>query len=164
MQKIKLSSANNMREIEGQLGAVETPLNKLIFSLSTIIYDKPRAHKTNNYGERGPPCLIPLLGNKDPSISPFSKKEQKTKEIHLIIRSSNLTSKPNLIIMPLRKDHSTRSYALLISSFKATYPVLPPLCCLIQCIASKPSKTLSVINLLGPKHFEDHQSLHPKPI
>ena len=64
-----------------------------------------------------------------------------------LIKSVHFLSKPNLSIKFIRKVHSTRSYALLIS-FKAIEPVFPVLLFFRWCKVSKATRMLSVIRRL----------------
>lgn len=66
-------------------------------------------------------------------------------------KSTHCSNNPNLSIIRLKKVHSTRSYALLISSLTTICPVRTCLLFHIQCNISNATVVLSVISLLGTK-------------
>lgn len=70
--------------------------------------------------------------------------------MHFITKSIHRCSTPSLFIT-LRNFHSFRSYALLISRFKAIYPNFPINLQFMVFIASKATIMLSKINLPGTK-------------
>lgn len=63
--------------------------------------------------------------------------------------------KPNLSIILSRQGHLAWSKALLMSSLIAMRTSFPLLYWLMQCIISKATRTLSVINLFGKKALWD---------
>ena len=68
------------------------------------------------------PCLIPLVGKIIPHGSPFTKTEYEIVFTQLITRFIHLSLKPIFLIIAFKKNHSTQSYALLISNFSVIYP------------------------------------------
>ena len=75
-----------------------------------------------------------------------------------LIKSVHFLSKPNLSIKFSRKVHSTRSYALLISRFKAIEPVFPVLLFFRWCKVSKATRMLSVIRQLDGNVLWDSET------
>lgn len=74
---------------------------------------------------------------------------------HIIINEIHFSWKPIFCIIPSKKGHSTRSYALLMSSLMAIRPFFPFLFWSMQCIVSKATWTLSVICLPRTKALWD---------
>ena len=75
-----------------------------------------------------------------------------------LIKSVHFLSKPNLSIKFIRKVHLTRSYALLISSFKAIELVFPVLLFFRWCKVSKATRMLFVIRRLDRKVLWDSET------
>jgi hypothetical protein len=68
---------------------------------------------------------MPLVSLKEGDRTPLTLTEKLTEETHFITKSHHLVGKLKANMMEWRKFHSTRSYALAISSLIAHAPVLP---------------------------------------
>ena len=75
-------------------------------------------------GDSGSPCRNPLLDLKYPCDVPLITIENHMLEISRQTRSINRSPKPNARNMIIIGLQDIRSYALLISSFRATFPPL----------------------------------------
>ena len=113
--------------------------------------DRPSAHSRNKYGDSESPCLRPLDGEMKPRGSPLIRTEYDVVVTVYIANSTHLVSKPSLSIICRKKPYSTLSYALLMSSLTAIWPVLPFLLFLILYKNSYATEVLSVMSRLGTK-------------
>lgn len=117
----KLSYANNKWLILGAFSATTIPPSCVLLLFKR--HDKSSAQRRKRYGEIGSPCLIRLDGLNSSNLSPLKSTEKDTVVTHFIIKSIHLFLKPNLAIVEAKYGHSTRSYALDISSLRAQYPL-----------------------------------------
>ena len=102
-------------------------------------------------GDRGSLCLRPLLGIIHPFGSLLSRTEYETEEMHSMIREVHWKLNPILIIIASKYPHSTRSYALLMSSLTAIN-LDPPLRLFFrECSISNATRMLSEIKRPGTK-------------
>ena len=145
LQNRRLSSAKNKWV---SLGPCLHKLNPVISPLLAALFIRPRrpsVHKRNRNGERQSPCLRPLEGWIKPFGSPFTSMEQVTVLTHTMIRPIHCSQNPIFLITFSKNTHSTLTYALLISNFKAINPFEPELQCFMVCKVSKAMRILSVM-------------------
>ncbi|KAK9199959.1 hypothetical protein WN944_015153 [Citrus x changshan-huyou] len=83
-----------------------------------------------------------------PFATPLINTEKLAVEMQFITRFTHFLEKPSFCMVHLTKLHSTLSYALLISNFRATKPFLLLLLCLILFKHSYPMIMLSVMSRL----------------
>ena len=143
-----LSSTKNKWEIHGSCALAETPWRWPYAEDWCRSADNPSAQKRNKKGEIGFPCLKPRVGIMWPWGLPFILTEYVTEIIHCIIRFTHLSLKPIFCMICFKQPHSTRSKALLISSFKAISQTLLLVFWFRWCIISKTTRTLSVMRRL----------------
>lgn len=77
-------------------------------------------------GDRGSPCLIPLLRVKVYVSFPLTSTEKETERTQFITQPHQSPSNTNLLKVASKKSHSTLSYAFDMSHFRAIQP--PPTC------------------------------------
>ena len=109
LQKKRLSSANSRWKILGLALATRRP--SIFFSASAPLKSEIKAsvHMMNKKGERGSPCLNPLLGKIHPLGCPLTTIWYVTDVTQHIMRSTSLLSNPIFNIKAARKLHSTLS-------------------------------------------------------
>lgn len=113
------SSANKRWDIEGPVMETLIPFKSLLSSACFIMCDKTSAHKMKRYGESGSPCRIPRPGLIRPCGEPFIKTEKLTVEMQFMVQEIHFALKPIHFIVSSRNFHSRRSYALVMSVFRA---------------------------------------------
>jgi hypothetical protein len=136
LQKRMMSSAKNRWLIHGPLGDVGTLM--MIPLLSAYVRSELRtsAQRRKRCREMGSPCRMPLVGRMLPTGEPLTMTEYCTDFTHTITSCTHIVSNPILSIAASRKLHSTRSYALFISSLRPIKLVLLHIQVCIECIVS----------------------------
>lgn len=157
LENIELSSANKRWEIDMCYPNL-SPCIFFCLSTCTGKLENASAHIIKRYGDKGHHCLNPLLGVIIPLGVPLMITENNKVVIQFITNLILFSLKFNLLIVCIKKAHSTLSYVLLISSFSATRPFVLALLCLILWRHSYQTIILSVINLLEMKALGMNQS------
>jgi hypothetical protein len=66
----------------GHPGPNVTPVRFALSNASCNLKDNSFIAITNRYGDRGQPCLIPLVARKFPYVSPLTLTEKQVEEMH----------------------------------------------------------------------------------
>lgn len=121
-----LSSAKKRCEILGAFRQMWAPCNSPFLSASLIRADNPSAHKGKGKEKVDLLVGVRFQGKKGSEGSPSTRTtEYDTVVTHLKIHSRHLVLRPIFSIILFLKNHSTLSYALLISSLIAKTPFFP---------------------------------------
>ena len=132
----------------GQFRSLFAQPETIDVTIASCLFNKPyrpSVHRRKRKGERGSPCLRPLEGCIKPFGSPFTNIEYMTVFTHTMIRPIHCSQKPIFLIKFSKITHSTLSYALLMSSFKAINRFEPKLQFFMQCNVSKAIRILLVM-------------------
>lgn len=99
LQKIQMSSTNKRWLIEGPSRDIFTPLKRPSFSFWCISLDRISMGMIKGYGERGPPCLRPLVDSNEPIGDPFSLIVNEAILIHLDISLIKCSENPSYCLL-----------------------------------------------------------------
>lgn len=115
-QKINYRLLKKRWEMEGLLLLICNSWTCLRFSALLIRQKRALAQNRKRYGDKGHPCLRPHWGVNFPFGSLFIKIKKLAEVMQFIIKSTHPSENPIFLMTLSRKDHSTRSYVLLMSS------------------------------------------------
>jgi hypothetical protein len=128
LPKIKRSSAKRRWWMAGEDFEIFRPLIFPAASSLNKSLDKTSAPKMNKKGERGSPCLRPLVGEKSPKGLPLMRMEKVEEEIQTLIQLIQEEWNPSLLITERMKSHSILSKAFSMCKLRNMKPHFPFFC------------------------------------
>jgi hypothetical protein len=121
----KRSSANNRWLIAGEDLAIFIPFIFPSLSSWSKSLESTSDPRIKRKGERGSPCLKPLLGENNPKGLPFKRMEKDEEEIQSSIHCSQIAWNPKFFITARIRFHSSLSKAFSISILRNMNPPFP---------------------------------------